>query len=54
MTIMAEPKIIGLNKYSTDTLPTITIIGFPPAGGWGTLSKIIKATHTPTAIGKTI
>ena len=51
---MAEPKMIGLNKYSADTLPTIIIIGFPPAGGWVTLSKIINATPTPTAIGKTM
>ena len=29
----------------------MTIIGFPPAGGWVTSSKIIKPTPTPTAKG---
>ena len=43
--------MIGFNKYSIETLPIITIIGFPPAGGWVTLNKIIKATPEPTAKG---
>ena len=29
----------------------ITIIGFPPAGGWVTLKNIIKPTPNPTANG---
>ena len=29
----------------------ITIMGLPPAGGWGTLNKIIKPTPNPTAKG---
>ena len=28
-----EPVITGVNKYSNDTDPIITIIGLPPAGG---------------------
>ena len=28
----------------------ITIIGFPPAGGWTTSNKIIKKIPVPTAI----
>ena len=46
-----DPIIIGLIKYSKDTLPIITIIGFPPAGGWVTLNKIIKQTPKPVANG---
>ena len=29
----------------------MTIIGFPPAGGWVTSNKIIKPTPRPTAKG---
>ena len=29
----------------------MTIIGFPPAGGWVTFNKIIKPTPNPTAKG---
>ena len=29
----------------------MTIMGFPPAGGWVTLNKIIKPTPKPTAKG---
>ena len=29
----------------------ITIIGFPPAGGWVTFSNIIRPTPKPTANG---
>ena len=29
----------------------MTIIGFPPAGGWVTLNNIIKPTPKPTAKG---
>ena len=32
----------------------ITIIGFPPAGGWVTLKNIINPTPNPTANGKII
>ena len=32
----------------------ITIIGFPPAGGWVTLSNIIIPTPNPTANGMII
>ena len=32
----------------------ITIIGFPPAGGWVTLSNIIRPTPNPTANGMII
>ena len=31
----------------------ITIIGFPPAGGWVTFNNIISPTPNPTAKGKT-
>ena len=31
----------------------ITMIGFPPAGGWVTLNNIIKPTPNPTAKGTT-
>ena len=41
----------GLSKYSIETPPIITIIGFPPAGGWVTLNNIIKPTPKPTAKG---
>ena len=34
-----------------ETLPIITIIGFPPAGGWVTFNNIIKLTPKPTANG---
>ena len=45
---------MGFNRYSNETDPRITIIGFPPAGGWGTFKKIIKATPNPTAKGNII
>ena len=46
-----EPVITGLKRYSNETLPTITMIGFPPAGGCVTLNTIINPTPRPTAIG---
>ena len=49
--IIIEPVKTGLSKKSNDTLPTMTIMGFPPAGGWVTLNKIIKPTPKPTAKG---
>ena len=49
--IINDPEIIGLNKYSTETLPIITIIGFPPAGGCVTFNNIIRPTPNPTANG---
>ena len=50
ITIM-DPLITGDIKYSNETEPIITIIGFPPAGGWVTFNKIIKPTPNPTARG---
>ena len=49
-----DPLITGDIKYSKDTDPMITIIGFPPAGGWVTFNKIIKPTPKPTAKGMII
>ena len=49
--MIIDPEITGLNKYSIETPPIITIIGLPPAGGWVTLNKIIKPTPKPTANG---
>jgi len=31
--IIIEPNIIGFNKKSYETAPSIITIGFPPAGG---------------------
>ena len=41
-----------IKRYSKETDPRITIIGLPPAGGWGTFNNIINATPKPTANGK--
>ena len=41
-----DPLITGEIKYSNETDPMITIIGFPPAGGWVTLRIIINPTPT--------
>ena len=49
--IITEPIIMGLIRYSKETDPTITMIGFPPAGGWVTFNSIIEATPKPTAKG---
>ena len=49
--MITEPTIIGLKRYSKETDPRITIIGFPPAGGWGTSNIIINITPKPTAKG---
>ena len=49
--MIIEPEITGFNKKSGETLPIITIIGFPPAGGWVTFKNIIKPTPNPTANG---
>ena len=46
-----DPLITGDIKYSKETDPMITIIGFPPAGGWVTLNKIIRQTPRPTESG---
>ena len=46
-----DPLITGEIKYSNETDPMITIIGFPPAGGWVTLRIIINPTPIPTATG---
>ena len=46
-----DPLITGDIKYSNETDPMITIIGFPPAGGWVTLRIIINPTPIPTATG---
>ena len=48
--IIIEPKIIGFNKKSYETAPSIITIGFPPAGGWVTPSSIITKIPRPTAI----
>ncbi len=48
--IIIQPNIIGFIKYSYEALPIITIIGFPPAGGWTIFNKIIKKTPKPTPI----
>ena len=40
---------MGFIKYSYETPPIITIIGFPPAGGWTASKIIIKKIPTPTA-----
>jgi len=48
--IIIELKIIGFNKKSYETAPSIIIIGFPPAGGWVTPSNIIIKIPRPTAI----
>ena len=50
--IIIEPTIMGFKRYSKETDPRITIIGLPPAGGWGTFKNIINATPKPTANGK--
>ena len=49
MTII-EPKIIGFNKKSYETAPSIITIGLPPAGGWVTPRRIITKIPRPTAI----
>ena len=49
--IIKQPVNIGENRYSKDTDPKITMIGFPPAGGWVTSSKIMSPTPNPTAKG---
>ena len=48
-----NPIIVIIGSVSIDYLinPIITIIGFPPAGGWVTLRIIIKPTPAPTATG---
>ena len=48
---IALPVIIGLIIKSNEADPIITIIGFPPAGGWVTPTKIIKKIPIPTASG---
>ena len=52
--IIIEPEIIGLSKQSGETLPIITMTGFPPAGGWVILNTIIRPTPNPTAKGNII
>ena len=47
--IAIAPTITGNIKNSKDTSPIITIIGFPPAGGWVILNAIISMTAMPTA-----
>ena len=49
--IIKHPVSIGENRYSKDTDPKMTIMGFPPAGGWVTSNKIINPTPIPTARG---
>ena len=46
--------MMGLNRYSNEADPMITIIGLPPAGGCVTLHAIIKNIPKPTANGITI
>ena len=43
--------MIGLIIKLNEADPNITIIGFPPAGGWVTLNSIIKKIPIPTANG---
>ena len=42
--------MIGFSKKSYDAPPSITTIGFPPAGGWVTPKIIIKKIPRPTAM----
>jgi len=47
--IIIEPKIIGFNKKSYETAPSIITIGLPPAGGCVTPRSIIRKIPRPTA-----
>ena len=47
--IIIEPKIIGFNKKSYETAPSIITIGLPPAGGCVTPRSIITKIPRPTA-----
>ena len=49
--IIKHPVSTGENRYSKDTDPNMTIMGFPPAGGWVTSNNIINPTPKPTAKG---
>ena len=47
--IVIAPAIIGKIKNGNETLPIITAIGFPPAGGCVTFKAIISIMAIPTA-----